>query len=66
MIYKCNNELATLLELLRNNQKNFFKSQPGSNERFVFLAESKRLEKELDNFLKARKEEEERLPNLLS
>ncbi len=64
--YECSDLLANLLENLRYYQKKFFASQPGTLERQTALQESKRLEKELDNFLQRRKEEKERLPDLFS
>lgn len=54
--YECNDKLAELLNLLRKAQRTFFASPIGSNVKFVALAESKRLEKELDKFLQERSE----------
>jgi len=51
----CSSALAALLEDLRRNQKAFFGSKPGSEEKATALQESKRLEKELDKFLQERK-----------
>ena len=64
--YTCSDLLANLLENLRHYQKKFFASSPGTLERQTALQESKRLERELDQFLKKRKEEKERLPDLFS
>lgn len=52
--YECNDKLAELLNLLRKAQRTFFAAPTGSNPKFVALAESKRLEKELDKFLQER------------
>lgn len=52
--YECNDKLAELLNLLRSAQRSFFAAPAGSNPKFVALAESKRLEKELDKFLQDR------------
>jgi len=41
-------DFATLVRDLRAAQRGFFKSQPGTAERFGFLDESKRLEKAVD------------------
>lgn len=49
--YECSDELATLLENLRNAQKGFFAAKQGTLQRQNHLKESKRLEKELDAFL---------------
>ncbi|MCA0235451.1 MAG: hypothetical protein LCH81_03625 [Bacteroidetes bacterium] len=51
---QCSDALAQLLTDLRTNQKAFFKSPPGSAIRAQALENSKRLEKELDEFLKGR------------
>lgn len=64
--YECNDELATLLETLRAEQKGFFAAKPGTLQRQNHLIESKRLEKELDQFLKNRKEDKERQPDLFT
>ena len=50
----CSDELAELLYTLRHQQREFFKSNPGSLDRIAALERSKKLEKELDNFLKER------------
>lgn len=57
MNYECNDELATMLENLRNAQKGFFRSKVGTLERQIALDLSKTLEKELDAFLQRRKAE---------
>ncbi len=66
MTYECNDFLANLLENLRHYQKQFFSAKPGTLERQTALIESKRLEKELDAFLKARREQSEQTPDLFS
>lgn len=66
MTYECNEALADLLERLRTNQRNFFNSQPGSLARSEALGLSRMLEKELDRFLRERKEREKEQPNLFS
>lgn len=63
--YECNDKLAELLNLLRKSQRTFFASPIGSNAKFLALAESKRLEKELDNFLKERSQPSPQ-PNLFN
>ena len=63
---ECSETLATLLESLRANQRAFFTSAPGSLARQTALHESKRLEKELDRFLDARKKAVNEPPNLFS
>lgn len=60
----CSDALATPLENLRTNQRAFFTSAPGSLARQTALHESKRLEKELDKFLEARKKVVYEPPNL--
>ncbi len=55
MTYECNDELANLLKELRAEQKGFFTSKPGTLQRQNHLKESKRLEKEIDEFLQDRK-----------
>lgn len=66
MIYECSDALATLLEDLRRNQRAFFKSKTGSAEKAVALQESKRLEKQLDQFLEARKKAAMEPPSLFT
>lgn len=50
----CNDAMAKLLTELRDSQRAFFASEPGSFQRREFLTESKRLEKLLDHFLSER------------
>lgn len=50
----CNDTLAELLQNLRTNQKAFFKSKPGTETKRAAFENSRRLEKELDNFLQER------------
>lgn len=64
--YKCSDDLATLLTNLRAEQKGYFAAKFGTEVKINHLKESKRLEKELDQFLKARKEEKERQPDLFT
>lgn len=64
--YKCSDDLANLLTNLRAEQKGFFAAKQGTLQRQNHLHESKRLEKKLDKFLKARKEEKGRQPDLFS
>lgn len=52
--YECNDPLAALLNELRENQRAFFKSQPGSLAKAEALKRAKTLEKELDQFLEMR------------
>jgi hypothetical protein len=66
MNYECNDQLAVLLENMRRNQRAFFKSKPGSAEKMMALQESKRLEKELDAFIDARKKAVNEPPSLFS
>ena len=66
MTYECNDTLADLLENLRRNQRAFFNSKPGSLARGEALGMSKMWERELDRFLKERKEGKEREPDLFS
>lgn len=56
-LLECSDELATLLENLRAEQKGFFASKAGTLTRQQHLENSKRLEKELDAFLLRRKAE---------
>lgn len=62
----CSDALADLLTNLRAEQKGFFAAQPGTLTRQQHLQESKRLEKELDQFLKARQEAKNAPPDLFS
>ena len=62
--YECSDDLADLLTNLRAEQKGFFASKPGTLQRQNHLVESKRLEKELDQFLKQRKEAANKPPEL--
>lgn len=55
--YRCSDELATLLENLRNAQKGFFRSKVGTLERQTAFDLSRTHEKELDAFLQRRKAE---------
>lgn len=55
--YECNNDLAYMLEALRENQKAFFTSKPYTQERIKALQDSKFYERELDEFLQRRKAE---------
>jgi len=55
MTYECNDELANLLKELRAEQKGFFAAKQGTLQRQNHLKESKRLEKEIDEFLQDRK-----------
>lgn len=64
--YACSDDLAALLENLRANQSLFFRTKNGTIDHANAFQESKRLEKELDQFLKARKEEKAQAPNLFS
>ncbi len=66
MNYHCSDDLAALLENLRANQSLFFRTKNGTIDHANAFQESKRLEKELDQFLKARKEEKAQAPNLFS
>lgn len=52
--YECNDLLANLLNELRENQRAFFRSQPGSLAKAEALKRAKTLEKELDQFLEMR------------
>lgn len=50
----CSDELFELLVQMRNAQKMFFSSKPGSQEKGQALLLAKQTEKELDEFLKER------------
>ena len=62
----CSDDLADLLENLRANQNLFFRTKNGTPDHAEALHRSKQLEKELDQFLKKRKEEKTQAPNLFS
>lgn len=62
----CSDAMATLLEDLRRNQRAFFGSKTGSAEKAAALQESKRLERELDQFLASRKKAASEPPSLFS
>lgn len=66
MTYECSDDLATLLENLRAEQKGFFAAKYGTLAKQNHLYESKRLEKELDDFLKSRREEANKPPDLFT
>lgn len=55
--YECSDDLAYMLEALRENQKAFFAAKPGTIDRQAALQNSKYYEKELDAFLQRRAKE---------
>jgi hypothetical protein len=58
-----NDEFINLVERMRKAQKGFFKSNFGSAKRSDYLAESKQLEKQVDNFIKKHKDPQQNLFN---